>query len=322
MKPRVVVARSMPTAVALRASEEFEALLAQDCIPDTEEILNRLAHHQAEGLLVGSSVKLDSQAIARMPSQVKIIATLSAGFDHIDIAAAHARGIIVTNAPEGPTECTADLCMMLLLCAARRAAEYQALMQVGWRRRLGLGEMLGTKVSGKTLGIFGMGRIGREVAQRARGFGMKILYHNRTRLPAELEQGATYFADFREMLPHCQFLSLNAPGGAETRHVINRETLALLPDGAVFVNTARGALVDEEALIESLQSGRLAAAGLDVFQSEPDFDLRFSQLGNVFLTPHAASATTETRNKMGFCALDNLASVLAGGEPITPVGSS
>ena len=322
MKPRIVVARSMPTAVALRASEEFEALLAQDCIPDTEEILNRLARHQAEGLLVGSSVKLDSQAIARMPSQVKIIATLSAGFDHIDIAAAHARGIIVTNAPEGPTECTADLCMMLLLCAARRAAEYQALMQVGWRRRLGLGEMLGTKVSGKTLGIFGMGRIGREVAQRARGFGMKILYHNRTRLPAELEQGATYFADFREMLPHCQFLSLNAPGGAETRHVINRETLALLPDGAVFVNTARGALVDEEALIESLQSGRLAAAGLDVFQSEPDFDLRFSQLGNVFLTPHAASATTETRNKMGFCALDNLASVLAGGEPITPVGSS
>ena len=124
------------------------------------------------------------------------------------------------------------------------------------------------------------------------------------------------------MLPHCQFLSLNAPGGAGTHHVINRETLALLPDGAVFVNTARGALVDEEALIESLQSGRLAAAGLDVFQSEPDFDLRFSQLGNVFLTPHAASATTETRNKMGFCALDNLASVLAGGEPITPVGPS
>ncbi|WP_218142680.1 2-hydroxyacid dehydrogenase [Formivibrio citricus] len=319
MKPRIVVARSMPAAVAQRASEEFDALLAQDCVPDTEEVLNRLARHRAEGLMIGASVKLDSETIARMPAHVRIIATVSAGIDHIDIAAAQARGIVVTNAPEGPTECTADLCMMLLLCAARRATEYHALMQAGWRRRLGLGEMLGTKVSGKTLGIFGMGRIGREVAQRARGFGMKILYHNRTRLPSELEQGATYFADFREMLPHCGFLSLNAPGSPQTRHVINRETLALLPEGAVFVNTARGALVDEEALIESLRSGRLAAAGLDVFESEPDFDLRFRQLGNVFLTPHAASATTETRNRMGYCALDNLAAVLAGKAPVTPV---
>lgn len=319
MKPRIVVARSMPTAVALRASEEFDALLAQDCAPDTESVLERIASHQAKGLMIGASVKLDAQAITRMPAHLKIIATVSAGIDHIDISAAQARGIIVTNAPEGPTECTADLCMMLLLCAARRAAEYHTLMQAGWRRRLGLGEMLGTKVSGKTLGIFGMGRIGREVAQRARGFGMKIVYHNRTRLPDDLEQGAVYFADFRDMLPHCQFLSLNAPGGAGTRHVINQETLALLPEGAVFVNTARGALVDEDALLASLQTGRLAAAGLDVFHAEPDYDLRFAKLDNVFLTPHAASATTETRNKMGFCALDNLAAVLAGKAPITPV---
>lgn len=320
MKPRIVVARSMPEAVAQRASQEFDALLAQDCVPDTEEVLARVIRHQAQGLMVGATVKLDAQTIGKMPDSLKIIATLSAGFDHIDVVAAKARGIVVTNAPEGPTECTADLAMMLLLCAARRASEFLAVMQAGWRRRLGLGEMLGVQVSGKTLGIFGMGRIGREVAQRARGFGMRIVYHNRTRLREELEQGATYFADFREMLPHCEFLSLNAPGGAATRNIINRETLALLPAGAVFVNTARGQLVDEDALLEALQSGHLAGAGLDVFQSEPDFDLRFAALPNVFLTPHAASATVETRNKMGFCALDNLAAVLAGAPPLTPVG--
>ncbi len=319
MKPRIVVSRTMPEAVAQRASAEFDALLAQDCVPDADELLARLERHQAEGILVGATVKITADVIARMPERIKIIATLSAGYDHIDAEAAKARGIIVTNAPEGPTECTADLTMMLLLCAARRASEYHTLMQAGWRRRLGLGEMLGVKVSGKTLGIYGMGRIGREVAQRARGFGMQILYHNRTRLPAELEQGAAYCANFNDMLPQCDFLSLNAPSSTETRYIINRETLALLPRGAVFVNTARGQLVEEEALIEALQSGQLAAAGLDVFQSEPDFDLRFTQLPNVFLTPHAASATTETRNKMGFCALDNLAAVLSGQPPLTPV---
>ncbi|MDR3412744.1 MAG: D-glycerate dehydrogenase, partial [Formivibrio sp.] len=310
---------TLPEAVAVRASQEFDALLAQDCIPDTAEVLARLHRHQAEGLLISGTVKLDAKTISNMPGQLKIIATLSAGFDHIDIEAAKARGLIVTNAPEGPTECTADMAMMLLLCAARRASEYMALMQAGWRRRLALGEILGTQVSCKTLGIIGMGRIGREMAQRVRGFGMNILYHNRNRLPEALEQGASYYANLQDMLPHCQFLSLHAPGGAGTDDLINRDTLALLPRGAILVNTARGQLVDEDALIEALESGHLAAAGLDVFRSEPDFDLRFTQLPNVFLAPHAASATTESRNKMGFCALDNLAAVLSGQTAINPV---
>ncbi|WP_028535868.1 2-hydroxyacid dehydrogenase [Paludibacterium yongneupense] len=319
MKPRIVIARAVPQAVAARASRDFDALLSQDDIPDSNEVLARVARHQAEGLLVGATVKLDAATIARMPDCLRIIATLSAGFEHVDVAAARARGIVVTNAPEGPTECTADLAMMLLLCAARRAGEYNDLMRAGWRRVLGLGEMLGLKVSGKTIGIYGMGRIGREMAQRARGFGMKVLYHNRTRLPPELEQGARYFDDFHAMLPYCEFLSLHAPASASTRHVIDRAALALLPPRAVLVNTARGQLVDEEALLDALQSERLAAAGLDVFASEPAFDQRFATLPNVFLTPHAASATIETRNAMGFCALDNLEAVLAGREPLTPV---
>ena len=309
----------MPEAVAARATREFDAVLSQHDVPTIDEILARVTRHQAQGLLVGATVRLDAAAIAALPDSVRIIATLSVGYDHIDLAAARARGILVTHAPDVSTDCTADLAMMLLLCAARRASEYSDLMRAGWRRTLGLGEMLGVKVSGKTLGIYGMGRIGREMAQRARGFGMTVLYHNRTRLPPELEQGARYFDDFRAMLPHCAFLSLHAPGSASTRHVIDRDALARLPAGAVLVNAARGQLVDEEALLEALQSGQLAAAGLDVFDAEPDFDRRFAALPNVFLTPHAASATTETRNRMGFCALDNLAAVLAGQPPLTPV---
>jgi len=310
----------MPEAVAARAAAEFDALLSQDDIPDTDTLLVRIERHQPQGLMIGGTTPFNAATIARLPACVTVIATVSAGYEHIDVAAAKARGILVTNVPDGPTECTADMAMMLLLCAARRAGEYRDLMQAGWRRPLAFGDMLGVKVSGKTLGIVGMGRIGREVAQRARGFGMTILYHNRHRLASALEHDACYFDDLRAMLPRCDFLSLHAPGGIETHRLIRRETLALLPRGAVLINTSRGQLVDEDALIEALQSGQLAAAGLDVFAAEPDFDLRFTRLPNVFLTPHTASATVETRNLMGQCALDNLAAVLSGRPPLTPVG--
>jgi lactate dehydrogenase-like 2-hydroxyacid dehydrogenase len=163
-----------------------------------------------------------------------------------------------------------------------------------------------------------MGRIGQAVAKRARGFGMRILYHNRTRLAPELEHGAEYIDSFEALLPRSEILSLHLPGG-DAGTLMTRDAFALLPDGAVFVNTARGSLVDEEALIEALQSGKLFAAGLDVFRKEPDFDVRLAALPNVFLTPHVASATVQTRDAMGFLALDNIAAVLAGKPPITPV---
>jgi lactate dehydrogenase-like 2-hydroxyacid dehydrogenase len=227
------------------------------------------------------------------------------------------RGLIVTNTPGVLTDCTADLAFLLILAACRRLSEYAAIMRDGWRKPFGMPDNLGLRANGRTLGIVGMGRIGQAVARRARGFDMRVLYHDRVRLPADQEQGAEYVASLDELLPRCEILSLHLPGGDGT--LMTREAFARLPRGAVFVNTARGSLVDEDALIEALQSGHLFAAGLDVYRREPDFDLRLAALPNVFLTPHVASATVETRDAMGFLALDNIAAVLAGGPPITPV---
>jgi lactate dehydrogenase-like 2-hydroxyacid dehydrogenase len=314
----IAIVRRVPEAVAQRARREFDALLANEDL-DTDAALRAAEGHRAEALVIGPRIRLDAAGIARLPDHVRIVATTSVGFDHIDTAAARARGLVVTNTPDVLTDCTADLAFMLILCACRRASEYDRIMRQGWRRSFGLPDMLGLQPSGRTLGIIGMGRIGRAVAERAQGFRMRVLYSNRTRLPPELEAGAEYFADWRAMLPHCQILSLHLPGGPGSDGMMDREAFALLPRGAVFVNAARGALVDEDALIEALTSGQLFAAGLDVYRREPDFDTRLAELPNVFLTPHVASATIETRNAMGFRALDNVAAVLAGRPPLDPV---
>lgn len=321
MKPRLIVSRQMPIAVGARIRAEFDCPNPDGVDMDAETTLRLLRETDADALLFTSHLKLTAEVIAQLPAHVKIAATCSVGYDHVDLAAAKAHGLPVTNTPEVLNECTADLAFMLLLNACRRGHEYESVMRQGWRRGMGMGEMLGIRAWGKTLGILGLGGIGRAMAARARGFGMKIVYCNRTRLPPELELGATWFPDFRAMLPHCDFLSLHAPAGAETKGIINAETLALLPKGAVFVNAARGALVDEDALIDALKSGQLAAAGLDVFATEPAFDLRFAELPNVFLTPHMGSATTETRNAMGYRALDNIQAVLAGKPAIDPLWS-
>ena len=263
-------------------------------------------------------MRITAAHAAAFPPSLRIIANPTAGFDHMDVAATKAAGVVVTNAPDALTDCTADLAMMLLLNACRRASESAAIMRAGWRENFGFAANLGLKVSGRTLGIVGMGRIGRAMARRARGFGMRVLYHNRRRLAPELEQGAEFVDSLEALLPRAQVLSLHLPGG-EAGTLMTREAFALLPSGAVFINTARGSLVDEDALIEALRSGHLFAAGLDVFRNEPAFDLRFNDLPNVFMTPHCASATVETRDAMGFCALDNIAAVLSGREALDPV---
>jgi lactate dehydrogenase-like 2-hydroxyacid dehydrogenase len=319
MKPRLVVAPLVPPAVAARAAAQFDTLFAEGASMDGQAACAAVAKHQAVGLFITSSVKLTADLIGRLPATLKVAATCSVGFDHIDVPAAKAHGLVVTNTPEVLTDCTADLAFMLILAACRRAHEYEAIMRAGWGKGFGLGDMLGTRASGKTLGIVGFGRIGRAVAQRARGFNMRILYHDAHRLPADLEQGAEYFADLRAMLPQCQILTLHAPGGAATDKLMNAETFGLLPKGAVFANAARGGLVDEDALINALKSGHLAAAGLDVYRQEPSFDRRLAELPNIFLTPHMGSATVETRNAMGFRALDNLAAVCAGRPAIDPL---
>jgi hydroxypyruvate reductase len=268
-----------------------------------------------------NTLPLSAELIERLPVSVRVGATSSVGFDHIDVAAAKQRGVVVTNTPGVLTECTADHAFMMLLAAARRAYEYDRIMRQGWRYRIGQGDLLGVRVTGKTLGILGMGRIGQAMARRARGFDMKIVYHARNRLPPELEMGATFFPDLHAMLPFCDFLSVHAPAGPETDKIIDARALALLPDGAVFVNVSRGGLVDEDALLHALTSGKLFAAGLDVFRSEPDFEQRFANLDNVILSPHVGSASKETRNAMGFRALDNIAAVLNGKRPIDPLWS-
>ena len=176
--------------------------------------------------------------------------------------------------------------------------------------------MVGRQVTGKRLGIIGMGRIGQVTAQRARGFDMTILYSNRSRLAPDLEKGATYYQTVEDMLPHCDYLALHCPATLETLHLLNAKRIALLPDGAIVVNTARGSVVDDEALVSALKSGKLAAAGLDVFNNEPgNIHPAYRELENTFLLPHIGSATVETRDAMGFRALDNLDAIVAGREP-------
>lgn len=320
MPHRLVFAALMPTDVADRARREFDAIIVEGSndmtVPEVVAAANRI---QAQGILFTNTLPLTKDTIAQLPASVRVGATSSVGYDHIDVAAAKARGIMMTNTPGVLTECTADHAFMMLLAAARRAYEYDRIMRQGWRFRIGQGDLLGVRVTGKTLGILGMGRIGQAMAQRARGFDMKVVYHNRTRLPAELEHGATWFADFHAMLPHCDFLSLHAPATPVTDRIIDARALALMPKGAVLVNVSRGGLVDEDALHDALTSGQLFAAGLDVFREEPDFDLRFAKLDNVILSPHVGSASRETRNAMGYRALDNIASVLDGKGAINPL---
>ena len=306
---RLVMSLPMPEAVMVRARELFD-LWAPEKPITIDAAVDAAIAHKADGLLISLRLPVTPAHFARLPASVKIIATASVGYEHIDLAAAKARGIAVTNTPDVLTDATADTHMLLLLGACRRAKEHVRNMDGGWKIQNGFAGNLGVEVTGKTMGIVGMGRIGRAVADRARGFRMPILYHNRTRLSSDLENGARYFANLDEMLPHCQVLSLNLPGGGGV--LMTREKFALLPKGAVFINSARGSLVDEPAMIEALKSGQLGAAGLDVFGQEPDYDQRINALPNTFLLPHIGSATVETRNAMGFRALGNIEAVLSG----------
>ncbi len=320
MKSKLILGCLVPTDVVTRACAMFDTVVAPGPNDMTvPEMLAAATDHRADAIVFTNTLPLNAAAVAALPDCVKIGATVSVGYDHFDVVAARARGLVATNTPGVLTECTADFAFMLMLDAARRGAEYDRIMRKGWRYRIGQGDLLGVRVTGKRLGILGMGRIGRAMAQRARGFDMEIFYHSRTRLPPELELGATYCATFEAMLPHCDFLSMHAPAGPATDKIVNARTLALLPDGAVFVNASRGGLVDEDALLDALTNGKLFAAGLDVFRQEPDYDLRFAALENVVLAPHVGSASKETRNAMGFRALDNVASVLAGNGPIDPL---
>ena len=313
-KPVVLVTRKLPAAVEDRLQRDYNARLnSSDQIYSSDQLIEQA--QGADAIVPCHTEKLNADVIARLPASIRAITSFSVGFDHIDLPAAKARGILVTNTPEVLSDATAEIAMLLLLGAARRAHEGEQQIRTDSWADWSATYQLGLQVSGKRLGIIGMGRVGQIMARRARGFDMQIHYYNRSRLPAELELDAVYHDSVEGLLPHCEFLSIHCPATPETRHLLNGERIALLPDRAVVVNTARGAVVDDDALIAALRSGKLFAAGLDVFNNEPRIHPGYRELKNTFLLPHIGSATVETRDAMGFRALDNLDAIMAGREP-------
>ena len=312
--PIVLVTRKLPQAVEARLSRDYQPRLnAADQVYTSDELVE-LAQG-ADAIMPCHTEKLSASVIAGLPDSIRAITSFSVGFDHIDLEAARARGIIVTNTPEVLSDATAEIAMLLLLGAARRAHEGEQMIRTDNWSDWSATYKLGVQVTGKRLGILGMGRVGQIMARRARGFDMEVHYYNRKRLDADAEAGAIYHSSVEALLPHCDFLSIHCPATPETHHLLNAERISLLPESAVVVNTARGAVVDDDALIEALRSGRLFAAGLDVFNNEPDIDSRYRALENTFLLPHIGSASRETRDAMGFRALDNLDAIFAGREP-------
>ena len=313
-KPVVVVTRKLPAAVEARLGRDYAPRLNPDDRLHSADDLVALCNGAA-AIMPCHTERLSAEVIGRLPATIRIVANFSVGTDHVDLAAAKARGIVVTNTPDVLSDATAEIAMLCLLGAARRAGEGERLVRTAEWRDWSPAFMVGVQVTGKRIGIVGMGRVGQVVARRARAFEMQVHYHNRRRIDPELENGAVYHADLESMLPLCDILSLNCPATPETKGVLNAARIARLPDGAIVVNTARGALVDDDALIAALKSGKLWAAGLDVYNNEPAIDPRYRDLPNTFLLPHIGSATRETRDAMGFRALDNLDAFFAGREP-------
>jgi lactate dehydrogenase-like 2-hydroxyacid dehydrogenase len=318
-KPVLLITRRLPEAVEARAGRDYHARINARDTPTTPAGILADAKG-ADAILCCTADRLDAATIAALPESVRVISTFSVGTDHIDLAAAAARGIPVCNTPDVLTEATAEISMLLILAAGRRAGEGERIVRAGTWSGWAPTQLMGIGISGKRLGIFGMGRIGQALARMARGFRMEVHYRNRTRLAPELEQGAIFHDDDASFLAASEVLSLNAPGGAGTRHWLNAERIALLPHGAIVTNAARGTLVDDDALIAALRSGQVAYAGLDVFTGEPALNPGYLGLENAVLLPHLGSATIETRAAMGHLALDGVDAVLAGRKPGNLVG--
>ena len=314
-KPLVLVTRKLPDSVEARLSEHFETILNPDDRLYSRDELLQLAE-KVDAILPCHTEKFPAETIALLPDRIKAIANYSVGVDHVDLDAARGKQIIVTNTPDVLSDATAEIAILLMLGAARRASEGERLIRNQQWKDWSPAFMVGQQISHKRLGILGMGRVGQVVARRARGFDMKIHYHNRKRLDANQEQGAIYHSTVEELVSEIDVLSINCPASENTRGLLNGQLIAKLPAHAIVINTSRGVIVDDEALIDALKSGRIAAAGLDVFNGEPDaIHPEYRELDNVFLLPHIGSATEETREAMGFRAIDNLIAIFNGKEP-------
>lgn len=314
-KPVILVGRKLPEAVEARLARDYDAILnPDDTLYSADDLIAK--SKGVDAILPCHSEHLSAEVISKLSDSVKIIANFSVGYDHVDTAAAKARGIVVTNTPDVLSDATAEIAMLLMLGAARRASEGERLVRSAAWKDWSPSFMVGTQVTGKRFGVIGMGRVGRVTASRARGFDMDVHYFNRNKLSDDLEAGATFHANVDDLLANADVLSIHCPATPETTGLLNEEKIDKLPDGAVVVNTSRGAVVNDDDLIAALKSGKVAAAGLDVFNGEPvDIHPGYRELDNVFLLPHIGSATHETRDGMGFRALDNLDAFFAGKEP-------
>jgi glyoxylate reductase len=314
---KVLVTREIPVA-GLRPLEDYDLTVLSEAPPARDELLE--AAEGAVGVLSNVTEKMDAEFMDAAGSGLKVIANMAVGYDNVDVEAAKTRGIVVTNTPGVLDETTADTAFMLLLAAARRLGESERTLRAGNWEWWGPKLFVGVDVWGKKLGIVGMGRIGQAVARRAKGFGMEILYHNRSRKEdAERELDARR-VDLDGLLGEADFVSVHTPLTDETKHLIGPEELEKMKPTAVLVNTSRGPVVDEGALADALADGLIFAAGLDVYEEEPKVHPKLLELENAVLAPHIGSGSQETRDRMAVLAAENIVAVLSGGEPKTPVG--
>lgn len=313
-KPTLWITRKLSDNTEARAQRDYDVILnPTDKLSTSEDII--AMSQKVDAIIPCHSEIFNADVAASLGDRLQIIANHSVGVDHCDLQALQSRGITVTNTPDVLSDATAEIAMLLLLGAARHAVEGDSLVRSGKWDSWSPSFMVGKQVSGKRLGIVGMGKVGQVMARRGRGFDMTIHYHNRSRLPEDLECGATFHETLESLLAVSDYLSLHCPATESTSGIINDKTLALLPDGAILVNTARGALVNEAALIAAIKSRKLSAAGVDCFQTEPFGNPEFANHKNIFMLPHIGSATFETRDAMGFRALDNLDAFFSGKNP-------
>ena len=316
MTEKVLVTREIPEA-GLRLLEDFDTTVLHERPPTRDELLE--AVRGVSGVLSTATEKMDGEVMDAAGEDLRVVANMAVGYDNIDVGAARERGVVVTNTPGVLDETTADVAFMLMLAAARRLGEGERLLRAGKWEWWGPKQLRGLDVWGKRLGIVGLGRIGRAVARRAKGFGMEILYHSRSRMEdAEKELGARYL-DLDDLLRESDFVSIHTPLTDATRHLIGERELGLMQETAVLVNTSRGPVVDESALAEALEGGRIFAAGLDVYEEEPKVHPKLLELERAVLAPHIGSASIETRDRMATLAAENLRAVLRGEQPKNPV---
>ncbi|RTZ41507.1 D-glycerate dehydrogenase [Candidimonas sp. SYP-B2681] len=313
-KPRAFLCRRFTESVEAALRKRYDLRINEnDSILSPDDIVKSAQGSQV--LFASATEQINESVLRQLSPRLRYVATLSVGYDHINTAVAQELGIGVLHTPDVLSDACSEIAMMLMLNACRRGYEADRMVRSGSWTGWSPTQLLGIGLKGKRVVVFGMGRIGQEIATRARAFGMEIHYHNRRRLPPEQEAGASYHADLDEAMQVADIFVIAAPGSAQLKGIINAERIARLPARAVIVNISRGELVDDDALIHALTGGRVFAAGLDVFANEPNVDPRYRELDNVFLSPHLGSATQETRDAMGMLLVDGLDALYQGRTP-------